>query len=253
MPPAEPAPLVSFTCPACGKGGKVKAAFAGKQVKCPHCKAAVRGAGAFRRPPDPGRSGGRRQDLHRRHASRRRPPWTRRSTISWPRRKLPDELGRLGPYRVLKVLGAGGMGVVFQAEDPHLQRLVALKAMLPGLAASESAKQRFLREARAAAALKHDHIVTIYQVGEDRGAPFLAMEFLEGESLDDRLKREGKLPLAEVLRIGREMAEGLAAAHERGLIHRDIKPANVWLEGKKGPGQDPRFRPGPGRRPGRRT
>ena len=148
--------------------------------------------------------------------------------------QAPDELGRLGPYRVLKVLGAGGMGVVFQAEDPHLQRLVALKAMLPGLATSDSAKQRFLREARAAAALKHDHIVTIHQVGEDRGAPYLAMEFLEGEPLDDRLKREGKLPLADVLRIGREMAEGLAAAHERGLIHRDIKPANVWLEGKKG-------------------
>ena len=125
--------------------------------------------------------------------------------------QAPDELGRLGPYRVLQVLGAGGMGVVFRAEDPQLQRLVALKAMLPGLAASDSAKQRFLREARAAAALKHDHIVTIYQVGEDRGVPFLAMEFLEGESLDERLKREGKLPLAEVLRIGREMAEGLAA------------------------------------------
>ena len=123
------------------------------------------------------------------------------------------------------------MGVVFQAEDPQLQRLVALKAMLPTLAASASARQRFLREAQAAAAVKHDHIVTIYQVGEDRGVPFLAMEFLEGEPLDDRLKREGKLPLAEVLRIGREIAEGLAAAHERGLIHRDIKPANIWLEG----------------------
>ncbi len=145
----------------------------------------------------------------------------------------PDELGRLGPYRVLRVLGSGGMGVVFQAEDPQLQRLVALKAMLPGLAATDSAKQRFLREARAAAALKHDHVVTIHQVGEDRGAPFLAMEFLEGEPLDERLKREGKLPPADVLRIGREMAEGLAAAHERGLIHRDVKPANVWLEGKK--------------------
>ena len=76
--------------------------------------------------------------------------------------------------------------------------------------------------------------------------PFLAMEFLEGEPLDDRLKREAKLPVAEVLRIGREIAEGLAAAHDRGLIHRDIKPANVWLEGKQRPGQDPRLRPGPG-------
>jgi hypothetical protein len=94
--------------------------------------------------------------------------------------QAPDEMGRLGPYRVLKVLGSGGMGVVFQAEDPQLQRLVALKAILPALAACATAKQRFLREARAAAAIKHDHIVAIYQVGEDRGAPFLAMEFLEG-------------------------------------------------------------------------
>ena len=126
------------------------------------------------------------------------------------------------------------MGVVFQAHDPHLERLVALKAMLPELATNPSAKQRFLREARAAAAIKHDHIVTIYQVGEDGDAPFLAMEFLEGESLDDRLKREGRLPVHEIWRIGREMADGLAAAHKRGLIHRDVKPGNVWLEGEGG-------------------
>jgi hypothetical protein len=145
----------------------------------------------------------------------------------------PGELGRLGPYRVLRILGAGGMGVVFQAEDPQLKRKVALKAMLPALAASESARKRFLREAQAAAAVKDDHIVTIHQVGEDRGVPFLAMEFLDGETLDDRLQRELALPMAEVLRIGREIAEGLAAAHEHGLIHRDIKPANIWLEGRR--------------------
>jgi len=145
-----------------------------------------------------------------------------------------DELGRLGPYRVLKVLGAGGMGVVFQAEDPGLQRLVALKAMLPSQASSASAKERFLREARSAAALKHPHIVTIHQVGEDRGVPYLAMEYLEGEALDGRLKRDKQVPIAEVLRIGREVAEGLACAHAKGLIHRDIKPANIWLEGEVG-------------------
>ncbi len=146
----------------------------------------------------------------------------------------PDEIGRLGSYRVLKVLGCGGMGVVFQAEDPGLQRLIALKAMLPAMAASVSARKRFLREARAAAALKHDNVVTIHQVGEDRGVPFLAMEFLRGESLDQRLERDSVLPSAEVLRIGRQLAEGLAAAHEQGLIHRDIKPGNVWLEAPRG-------------------
>ncbi len=148
--------------------------------------------------------------------------------------QAPDEIGRLGPYRVLEVLGAGGMGVVFRAEDPHLGRLIALKVMRPALAASAGARQRFLREARAAAALKHDHVVTIHQVGEDRGVPFLAMEFLEGEPLDARLEREGKLPVAEVVRIGREIALGLAAAHKRELMHRDIKPANIWLEGEPG-------------------
>jgi formylglycine-generating enzyme required for sulfatase activity len=146
----------------------------------------------------------------------------------------PDEIGRLGPYRILAVLAHGGMGVVFRAHDPVLDRPVALKAMLPGEAAVLTARERFLREARAAAALKHPHVVTIHQVGEDRGAPFLAMEFLEGEPLDDRIRREGRLPLAEVLRIGRETALGLAAAHARGLVHRDVKPANLWLEGATG-------------------
>jgi serine/threonine protein kinase/Leucine-rich repeat (LRR) protein len=141
-----------------------------------------------------------------------------------------DELGRLGKYRVLQILGHGGMGVVFKAEDPLLRRTVAVKVMLPALAASASAGQRFLREAQAMAAIEHDHIVRIYQVEEQRGVPFLAMELLKGEPLADRLNRESKLPLADVLRIGREIAEGLGAAHATGLIHRDIKPGNIWLE-----------------------
>jgi formylglycine-generating enzyme required for sulfatase activity/predicted Ser/Thr protein kinase len=145
-----------------------------------------------------------------------------------------DELGRLGGFRILKVLGHGGMGVVFQGEDPRLGRKVAIKAMLPHLAGSKSAQQRFLREARTAAALEHDHIVPILQVGEDRGAPFIVMPFLKGEPLDKRLQREGKLAVAEILRIGREVAKGLDAAHRAGLIHRDIKPANLWLEAPEG-------------------
>lgn len=146
-----------------------------------------------------------------------------------------DELGRLGSYRVLGVLGSGGMGVVFEAEDPHLRRRVALKAMKPELYAGPLARQRFLREARAVAALEHDHIVTIYQVGEDAGVPYFAMQLLKGESLASRLQRVGKLPVDESLRLGREMAVGVAAAHACGLIHRDIKPGNIWLEAGRGP------------------
>jgi serine/threonine protein kinase/formylglycine-generating enzyme required for sulfatase activity len=146
----------------------------------------------------------------------------------------PDEIGRLGAYRVLKVLGHGGMGIVFQAEDVQLRRLVALKVMKPALADNAVNRQRFLREAQAAAAVRHDHVVTIYQVDQDRDVPFLAMELLAGETLEARLQREERLPPAEVMRIGREIATGLAAAHERGLIHRDIKPSNIWLEGERG-------------------
>lgn len=142
----------------------------------------------------------------------------------------PGEIGWLAHYRVLKVLGKGGMGIVFQAEDTHLRRLVALKAMLPQLANHPIARERFLREARAIAALKNDHIVTIFQVGQERDMPFLAMEFLQGQSLADWLTRNPQPRLAEVIRIGREIALGLAAAHQQGLIHRDIKPANIWLE-----------------------
>ena len=128
------------------------------------------------------------------------------------------------------MLGAGGMGIVLQAEDTQLQRRVALKVMRPALATNSESRQRFLREARAAACLEQDHIVTIYQVGEAAGLPFLAMQFLKGESLEARLNRDGALPVPDVLHIGRQVALGLAAAHEQGLIHRDIKPGNIWLE-----------------------
>jgi hypothetical protein len=243
-PPAAPV-LLTFSCPGCGKTLKVKGELAGKKGKCPHCQQAVRvpaKSDAATLPPAPASvagAGGRTTT----NAAGQPENTMDQPPAGDPDQGLydflappqsPDELGRLGPYRVLEVLGAGGMGVVFRAEDPQLARLVALKAMLPSLAASASARQRFLREARAAAAINHDHIVTIYQVGEDRGVPFLAMQFLEGEPLDARLKRQGKLPAAEVLRVGRETALGLAAAHQRELIHRDIKPANVWLETQAG-------------------
>ena len=147
----------------------------------------------------------------------------------------PDEIGRLGGYRILKELGRGGMGVVYQAEDERLKRAVAVKAMRPALLdAGGRSVRRFLQEAQAMAAVEHDRIVRIYQVDEEHGVPFFAMELLKGETLEERLRREPKPPLAEVLRIGREIAEGLAAAHGRGLIHRDVKPANVWLEAPGG-------------------
>ena len=249
--------MIAFACPGCSKKLTVKDEFAGKKAKCPHCgqtvllpaTATVTRPSQLKPPlqPEPVPAGSPPADPAEDATLAGDKPAAQGDTISpYPDQRHaagdkelydflappqgPGELGRLGPYRVLRVFGAGGMGVVFQAEDPHLERSVALKAMKPALAASASARQRFLREAKATAAIKHDHIVTIHQVGEDRGVPFLAMEFLEGEALDERLKREKKLPLAEVLRIGREIAEGLAAAHERGLIHRDIKPGNIWLE-----------------------
>ncbi len=148
--------------------------------------------------------------------------------------QAPGELGRLGKYRIVKILGAGGMGVVFQAEDTALKRSVALKALLPSMNSSKLARDRFLREAQSSAALQHENVVTVYEVNEANDVPFLALQLLKGEGLDARLTREGTLPLDDVLRIGQETAEGLAAAHELGLIHRDIKPANLFLVAPKG-------------------
>lgn len=141
-----------------------------------------------------------------------------------------DEIGRLGRYRILKVLGRGGMGAVFLAEDPKLGRKVALKVMLPKIASIPAARDRFLREAKAAASLKNDHIVTVYQVDEFNGVPFLAMELLQGESLEDALRAGRRFSISETIQIARDIARGLADAHEKGLVHRDIKPANLWLE-----------------------
>jgi serine/threonine protein kinase len=140
------------------------------------------------------------------------------------------ELGRLDGYPVLGILGKGGMGMVLLAQDPRLRRQVAIKVMLPQTACLPDAKERFLREARATAEVEHERVITIHHVGEVRGQPYLVMPLLRGESLRNRLDREPVLPVAEVLRLGRQIAEGLAAAHARGLIHRDVKPANIWLE-----------------------
>jgi eukaryotic-like serine/threonine-protein kinase len=142
----------------------------------------------------------------------------------------PDSLGRIGHYEVLQVLGRGGFGIVFRAFDEMLQRVVALKVMAPQLAATSPARKRFLREARSSAQVRHENVVQVYEVAE-QPLPYLAMEFIPGETLQQKLDRVGPLDVPETLRIGRQIAEGLAAAHAMDLIHRDIKPGNVLLEG----------------------
>ncbi|HZZ78490.1 MAG TPA: ABC transporter substrate-binding protein [Gemmataceae bacterium] len=144
--------------------------------------------------------------------------------------KDADELGWLKHYRVVKLLGQGGMGVVFEAVDTKLQRPVALKVMKPDIASDELSRQRFEREARATAAVKSDFIVVIHDVDQHDNVPYLAMELLRGEPLDRWLGHRLGVNLQLALRIGIEIARGLAAAHEKGLVHRDIKPGNIWLE-----------------------
>jgi uncharacterized protein (TIGR03067 family) len=145
----------------------------------------------------------------------------------------PDSLGRIGHYEVLEVLGRGGFGIVFRAFDEALQRVVAVKALAPSMAATSPARKRFLREARSSAQVRHENVVQVYAV-EEQPLPYLVMEFIPGETLQQRLDRTGPLDVAETLRIGRQVSEGLAAAHAQGLIHRDIKPANVMIEGGTG-------------------
>lgn len=161
--------------------------------------------------------------------------------------QAPGELGRLGVFAIYDVLGEGGMGVVLLAEDPGLARRIALKVMQPRYAGDPKARERFLREARAMARVKSDRVVTVHQVGEADGMPFVAMELLAGESLAERLRRESPLPWRDAARLGVEAAEGLEAAHQQGLIHRDIKPANLWLEANPGLKASPGLTPGEAR------
>jgi serine/threonine protein kinase len=141
-----------------------------------------------------------------------------------------DEIGRLGSYRVLRPLGMGGMAYVFLAEDIALRRQVALKVMKPELERKADASKRFLREARIMAAIKHQHLATVFQVGQEGEVVYLAMELLHGETLEEWRARVETVKVRDLLRLGREMATGLAVIHQRGLIHRDLKPSNVWLE-----------------------
>src|SRR5947209_3095380 len=135
---------------------------------------------------------------------------------------------RLGPYEIQSALGAGGMGEVYKACDTRLDRTVAIKILPGSLAADPQFRERFDREARAISQLTHAHICTLHDVGEHDEIAFLVMEYLEGETLADRLKK-GALPLDETLTFGVQIADALSIAHRAGIVHRDLKPANIML------------------------
>lgn len=141
----------------------------------------------------------------------------------------PNMLGRVGPYEISGVIGAGGMGIVLKGWDQSLSRVVAIKLMAPHLASSGVAKARFLREAQAAAGIIHPNVIDIYSVAEFGTIPYLVMPYLRGCSLQKRVQDKGPLATEDVLRIGLQVASGLAAAHAQGIIHRDIKPANILV------------------------
>ena len=135
---------------------------------------------------------------------------------------------RLGPYEVLAAVGAGGMGEVYRARDTRLERDVAVKVLPAHLSSSEEMRQRFEREAKAISQLSHAHICALYDVGREGETEYLVMEYLEGETLSDRLAK-GPLPLEQTLRYGVEIADALDKAHRQGIVHRDLKPGNVML------------------------
>ncbi len=142
----------------------------------------------------------------------------------------PEMLGRVGEFDVERLIGTGGMGIVFKAFDSELHRPVAVKILAPHLAHSGGARQRFAREAQSAAAVIHENVVPIHFVDSHDELPYLVMQYVSGESLQARVDREGPLSTNEVLQIGIQIASGLAAAHEQGLVHRDVKPGNILLE-----------------------
>ena len=135
---------------------------------------------------------------------------------------------RLGPYEVLSLIGAGGMGEVYRARDTRLDRKVAVKVLAPELASDAEFRARFEREAKAISALNHPHICGLYDIGREHDTEYLVLELLEGETLAARIER-GPLPLAQVLRFGIEIADALEAAHRQGIVHRDLKPGNIML------------------------
>jgi eukaryotic-like serine/threonine-protein kinase len=135
---------------------------------------------------------------------------------------------RVGPYEILSAIGAGGMGEVYRARDTRLERIVAIKILSDNLAGRAELRERFDREARTIASLNHPHICVLYDIGQQDGTDFLVMEYLEGETLAERLKK-GPLPLDQVLQYAIEIADALDKAHRKGVTHRDLKPGNIML------------------------
>ncbi|MDB5342763.1 MAG: prkC 8 [Schlesneria sp.] len=142
----------------------------------------------------------------------------------------PEMLGRIGRYEVERMIGSGGMGIVLKGFDTELHRVVAIKVLKPHLAHNGAARHRFAREAQSAAAVVHEHVIPIHDVQSDGDMPFLVMQYVPGQSLQARVDERGPLDPKEVLRIARQVAAGLAAAHAQGLVHRDVKPANILME-----------------------
>jgi ABC-type branched-subunit amino acid transport system substrate-binding protein len=201
------------TCPNCAQPFESRDPASGAELDCPHCAGGIHDRLTW-------------DNVASTPTAGRGAPGLR--FLAKPQNA--SELGSIGNYSVVKLLGKGGMGMVFEAVDTQLRRPVALKVMNPQLGRDAGFRERFMREARAMAAVHSDNIVTIHQVGEQNGVLFLAMELLRGEALDRRIKDRRPFTTSEVLRIGAGIARALAAVHANGHIHRDIKPANIWLE-----------------------
>ena len=131
-------------------------------------------------------------------------------------------------YRIISKIGAGGMGEVYRAHDSRLDREVAIKLLPPDFASNEDRLRRFEQEAKATSALNHPNILTVYDIGEHEGSPFIVAELLEGEELRERLN-EGPIPLRKVTEYAQQIVSGLSAAHEKGIVHRDLKPENIFI------------------------
>ena len=186
-------------------------------------------------PDDGGEDDGTRTEIIawnavEKNATEAKPKYDLKKALAFLEPSTDGSLGKLGRYEISDLVGRGGMGMVLEGFDPTLQRKVAVKVLAPWLADSAAARRRFEREARAAAAVAHEHVVPIHEVDEAAGLPYLVMPLVTGGSLQTRLDDQGPLPVVEILRIGMQAAAGLAAAHAQGLVHRDIKPANILLE-----------------------